>query len=223
MKLFADPISTTSRPILMFLAEHRLPVEIVAVNLMDGAHTQPGYALLNPNLTVPTLVDGDFVLTESSAILKYLADEAGSDAYPRGARARARVNQAMDWFNTGFYRDFGYGLVYPQTFAHCAFPNATTQADVIRRGRERADFWLGVLNDHWLADTAHICGAEVSIADFLGAAYLSIGDWVGFDLGRHPHVARWMRTMRSRPSWAAANEAWNGLANSFRGQLAKTA
>lgn len=223
MKLFADPISTTSRPILMFLAEHRLPVEVVAVNLMDGAHMQPDYALLNPNLAVPTLVDGDFVLTESSAILKHLADEAGSDAYPRAAKARARVNQAMDWFNTGFYRDFGYGLVYPQTFAHWAFPNATTQADVIRRGHERADFWLGVLNGHWLADTAHLCGAEATIADFLGASYLSIGDWVGFDLERHPNVARWMRAMRSRPSWAAVHEAWNDLAASFRGQIAQSA
>jgi hypothetical protein len=62
------------------------------------------------------LEDGDFRLTESSAILKYLADKRDLPSYPKDSKKRAQVNEVMDWLNTQFYRDFGYGLIYPQLF-----------------------------------------------------------------------------------------------------------
>jgi glutathione S-transferase len=46
---------------------------------------------------VPVLEDGDFRLTEGSAILKYLADSIDSPAYPKGLKERARVNEMMEW------------------------------------------------------------------------------------------------------------------------------
>jgi hypothetical protein len=62
------------------------------------------------------LEDGDFRLTESSAILKYLADKHDLPSYPKDSKKRAQVNEVMDWLNTQFFRDFGYGLIYPQLF-----------------------------------------------------------------------------------------------------------
>ena len=64
------------------------------------------------------LEDGDFRLTESAAILRYLAEKIDSAAYPKDLKQRARVNEVMDWFNSNFYRDWGYGLIYPQLFPH---------------------------------------------------------------------------------------------------------
>ena len=86
------------------------------VDLFTGEQYQSPFEKINPSHQVPVLEDGDFRLTESSAILKYLADKAGSPAYPKDPRQRARVNERMDWFNTGFYRDFSYGFLYPQIF-----------------------------------------------------------------------------------------------------------
>ena len=54
------------------------------------------FSAINPNQAVPVLQDGEFRLTESSAILKYLADRVGSPSYPRKLQMRARVNEAMD-------------------------------------------------------------------------------------------------------------------------------
>ena len=88
------------------------------VDLMTGEHMQPPYSAINPNRLVPMLEDGDLRLTESSAILKYLADKIGSPAYPKDLKQRAKVNEMMDWLNTNFYRDWGYDLCYPQLFPH---------------------------------------------------------------------------------------------------------
>ncbi|HEX9648882.1 MAG TPA: glutathione S-transferase N-terminal domain-containing protein, partial [Alphaproteobacteria bacterium] len=141
MKLYMHPVSTTSRPILLFIAENKIDVELQVVDLMTGEHFQEPYVRINPNRLVPVLEDGDFRLTESSAILKYLADKIDSPAYPKDLRKRARVNEVMDWFNSNFGRDYCYGLVYPQIFPNHKRPDATVQAAVLARGKEGAQTW----------------------------------------------------------------------------------
>jgi glutathione S-transferase len=69
MKLHMSPISTTSRPVMLFCAEAGVDVTMVPVDLMAGEHHGEKFVALNPNRLVPVLEDGDFVLTESSAIL----------------------------------------------------------------------------------------------------------------------------------------------------------
>ena len=98
---------------MLFAAETGLKADFKIVDLLTGEHLQPAYAALNPSCMVPMLEDGDFRLTESSAILKYLAEKTGSPAYPADLRKRAKINEMMDWLNTQFYRDYGYGLIYP--------------------------------------------------------------------------------------------------------------
>src|SRR6185503_15063176 len=109
MKLYYHPASTTCRPLMLFIAESGIPVEMQVVDLFTGEHVQPSYEAINPNKLVPVLEDGDFRLTESSAILKYLGEKSGSPAYPKDLRERARVNERMDWINTQLNRDFAYG------------------------------------------------------------------------------------------------------------------
>ena len=97
---------------------------------------------------MPVLEDGDFRLTESSAILKYLADKTRSPAYPADLRQRARINERMDWFNTGFYRDFSYGFVYPQIFPFMRGP--TTRCRPARSPGARRRRWAG--SRSWTTD-----------------------------------------------------------------------
>jgi glutathione S-transferase len=111
MKIYYHPVSTTSRPLMLFARESGIDVDFQVVDLLTGEHMKPEYASINPNRLVPVLEDGDFRLTESSAILRHLAEKTGSPAYPKELRARARVNEMMDWINTQICRDFAYGLV----------------------------------------------------------------------------------------------------------------
>jgi len=112
----------------LFIADHDLPVQQQVVDLFAGEQYQPAFAAINPNNAVPVLEDGDFCLTECSAILKYLAEVGDSPAYPKALRERARVNAAMDWVNTGLYRSFGYELCYPQVLPHVKWADAKAEA-----------------------------------------------------------------------------------------------
>src|SRR5579863_5656819 len=138
MKLYMHPVSTVSRPVSLFIAENKIPVEQEVVDILSGAQYKPPYSTINPNSLVPMLEDGDMRLTESSAILKYLADKINSPAYPKDLKQRAKVNEVMDWLNTNLYRDFNYGVVYPQLFPSQKRANDEQQRAVIDWGNDRA-------------------------------------------------------------------------------------
>jgi len=70
MKLYMHPVSMTSRPVRLFIAENGIEVEEKLVDLMTGEHHQQPFIDINPNRLVPVLEDGDLRLTESSANLK---------------------------------------------------------------------------------------------------------------------------------------------------------
>lgn len=223
MKLYYDPVATTCRPVMLFLHEAGLPMDFATVNLSQDEHKSPEFLAINPNGAVPLLEDDGFSMTECSAILKYLADVAGHSSYPTDLRARARVNQAMDWLNTGLYRDLGYGVVYSQTLPDYGYANATTQADLVRRAHERAARWLRILDRNWLADGAFMCGSEITIADYMGAPYVTLADWIDFDVSPYPNVSRWLSTMRARPSWAETHGPWDELVAMLRDQRRQSA
>jgi len=209
MKLYYHPVSTTCRPIMMFAADHRLPLDYRLVDLFAGEQKQADFAAINPNQAVPVLDDDGFRLTECSAILKYLADRVGSHAYPIDPRKRARVNERMDWFNTSLSRELCYGFLYPQLLPTHKRPNGDAQRQTIEWSRPHALRWLTVLDEKWLGpDNAYVCGDRITIADYLGIAYLTLGEAAHVDYSQWPNIARWIGCMKSRPSWNPANEAF---------------
>jgi glutathione S-transferase len=162
MKIYYHPASTTSRPLMLFAAEHGLDIDFKVIDLFTGEHMQPPYEQINPNRLVPVLQDGDFRLTESSAILKYLAEKTDLPAYPKDLRARARVNEMMDWINTQLCRDLAYGLVYPQMFPGHKRATDEVQKATLAWGKERATFWMKVLDEKLISPRTPICAAPRS-------------------------------------------------------------
>lgn len=219
MKLYMHPVSTVCRPLLLFIMENDIPVKKEVVDLMSGAQMQPPYANLNPNCLVPMLVDGDLQLTEGSAILKYLADKIHSPAYPKDLKKRAKVNEMMDWLNTNFYRDFGYNFCYPQLFPHHKRRSDEGQAATIEWGKEKARHWLSLLNDHWLGpDKPYLCGDQITIADYFGAALVTVGEIVHIDFSSYPNIERWLGNVKRLPHWAEVNAPFQGYIDAMKEQ-----
>jgi glutathione S-transferase len=222
LTLYMHPVSTVSRPVRLFVAEKNLPVAERVVDLMKGEHHAPDYVAINPSKQVPSLVDGDFRLTESSAILKYLASRFDCPEYPKNLEERAQVDSAMDWFNTGFYKDFGYGVLYPQVFPHHKRPTDDQHAGTIAWGKAKAQNWLAVLDKNILGTNDYVANNRISIADYFGVCLLTAGEIVGCKYADYPNVQRWISTMKTLPSWGAVNEVMYGFAGSMAGKPFET-
>jgi glutathione S-transferase len=103
MQLYVDSHYASPYAMSAFvgLKEKQRPFELRTIDLSSGAHHGAEYVKLSLTHRVPTLVDCDFSLSESSAIAEYLDDVyCGQSLYPRTARARARARQVQAWLRS---------------------------------------------------------------------------------------------------------------------------
>jgi glutathione S-transferase len=219
MKLYCDPISTTSRPVLMFIADQGLDVEIVKVDLMAGGHQDAEYLALNPNGIVPFLVDGDFKIGESAAILKYLAIRSHSTAYPEGLKAQMKVDEALSWFSTQFHEYFCVMVCYPNMGVPHGMP-ADQLGQLMAYGREHAPRWLKVLDQTMLEGRPYVCGDYVSLADYLGLSFVLLGGLANYDFAPYPNIQGWIARMQARPSYVPTYAAFDTMVAFMRPQEA---
>jgi glutathione S-transferase len=219
MKLYVNEVATTSRAVLVFCKAEGIPVEIEHIDLMKGEHHQPPFCELNPSRLVPVLSDDGFVLTEASAILRYLARKTESRLYPNDPRARARVDELLAWFEANFYKDFGFQYVYPQVLPHHTRGSEEATKKTVEWGRDKTRAWLTVLDQHFLGGGKRfLVQDQRSIADYFGASILSLGELVQCTLENYPNVRRWYDLVRSDASWTEVNAPFESFAASLRAQ-----
>jgi len=186
------------------------------VDLMKGEHYQPPYVAVNPSRLVPTLEDGDFRLTESSAILKYLAEKTNSPTYPKELKARARVNERMDWINTQLCRDLAYGLVYPQIFPNHKRPSDEQQKGQLAWAQERAKGWMGILDQSLIGKQKYLCGDQITVADYFASGFVSLAEFIRADFGAYPNLNGWYGRIKSLRTWNKVHEIFYGFAGSMK-------
>lgn len=219
MKLYCDPISTTSRPVMLFIAEHGLEVELIHVDLMSGGNQAPEYLAVNPNGIVPFLVDGDLALGESTAILRYLADKTGSSTYPTDRKVRAKVDEALGWFSTNLHEYFCLFTIYPSFgIPHGIDPDLAKS--MVAFGSAHSPRWLAVLDQHMIGDRPFVCGDEITLADYLGAAFITLGHAAAYDFGPYPNIRRWLANMRKLAHWDATYSGFNTFVANLQAQAA---
>jgi glutathione S-transferase len=199
LKVHGFRMSPNTRRALFALEEVGVPYELVVVDLMAGEQKSPGYLALNPTGRVPTLVDGDFVLWESNAILEYVAalhpEKKLGGQSPRDAGEIARwtfMNAAH--LSPNVARIFSHTIRLPEDQR---IPRLVTEArdEVDRSLRAMAARLEG---REYLVDRFSL--AEIALAPTLSAAPM-----LGIDLGRFPAVAAWMQRITGRPAWKKVN------------------
>jgi glutathione S-transferase len=217
LRLYYDPVTTTSRPVMLFATEAGIALDLIQIDVMAGENLGPGFAAISPNRFVPVLEHDGFRLSECSAILKYLADLTDAPAYPQDLKARATVNQWMDWFLGLFSKDYNYGCIYPRLLPAYRLSES---AEAERRAwhMKAVARRFEVLDAHLAAGGPFVCGPAITLADYLGACFVTLGEMVGFDLSPWPHVERWIETMKARPAWDEVHAGFYGWRAAVRAQ-----
>lgn len=186
---FSTP-NTVKVPIA--LEEMGLDYDLVPVNIRQGAQKVPEFVALNPNGKVPVLVDGDLVLSESAAILVYLAEKTGQ-LLPAHGPARARVFEQMFFHASGLGPAFGNAGWF-RKYAPEPVPIA------IERFGTEANRVIGLL-DALLARQPYVAGEALSIADILHFGWLWRRDFVEVSIEAAPHLQRWYAELEARPAF----------------------
>lgn len=99
LKLYITPGSPPARAVLMLTRYLELDVDLKVMDFTKREQFTEEFLKLNPAHQVPTFVEGDFVLTESRAILQYLANsrQPGGTLYPNDPKLRARIDQRLSY------------------------------------------------------------------------------------------------------------------------------
>lgn len=199
MELYADPITVNCRKVLAGLDFIGAPFTLKHVDYFKSEQKSPEFMALNPNAALPALVDGDFVLWESNAILQYAADKVGNAAaYPTDLRTRADINRWMLWEASAWFPSCYVFLV-----EHCVKPLFEAEPDqtVLDAQAETFHKLAGIL-DARLADGKFIAGDAPTIADIALAAPMHLHPFQKLPLAAHPHLQRWMvERIKPLPCW----------------------
>ena len=186
------------------LEELGVEYELHAVNVRKGEQKSDGFLSLNPNGKVPVLTDAarTFVLSESAAILVYLAERHGQ-LLPQDPAARARVFEQLFVHASGLSPAFGQAGYFLK-FAPDPIPHA------IERFSTEARRQLKLL-DNVLASRRFAAGDDFSVADIAHFGWIWRRAFPGLDLDQTPNVSRWYESVLARPAVGRAIERVEAL------------
>lgn len=196
--LYIFPLSAPCRSVWMASLAAKIPLEIKHIDLLKGEQKEASFLEINPDHTVPTLVDGSFTLWESRAILGYLIDKYASDndLYPRDPVKRARINRMLQYDLVNVERRVGE-FIRPQLFeSKPADPAKAAEVEKV------IEYLENILKTQAFIAAPHLTIADLSITSML--SMLELKDW-SFD--RWPKVSKWRQTIRDLPWYAKANES----------------
>ena len=209
LTLYAFATPNNLKPLIL-LEELGLPYELKAVNIRAGEQKQAAFVQLNANAKVPVLVEKnqngvDFVLTESAAILMYLAEKHNA-FLPQHPIQKARVIEQLFFHASGVSPAFG-NAGYFQKLAPEKIPAA------IERFHNEAMRVTQLLNDV-LAQNDYVAANELTIADIAHFGWFWRSAFVGIDLSNYPNVQRWFDLISNRPAVKTAIQKLEGLVKS---------
>jgi len=199
MKLYGFPASPNTWKVRALAAHLKTPLEFELVDLLQGAQRAPAYLALNPTGRTPVLVDGDFTLWESNAILQYLANKNPTPLYPKDARGCADIARWQCWDLAHWGAQACLPLISEnlvKKFVNVGPPDAAAVA----KANEAFNKEARMLDAH-LAKQKYLVGDALTIADFSVAAPLFHAEGARIPLGSYANVRGWFQRVSTLPCW----------------------
>lgn len=200
MRLYVHRLSPNALKTIITAEHCKSPVELVDVDLGGGEQRSEAYRAINPNGRVPALVDGDFTLWESNAIMQYLADQAGERTiWPEDLRTRADIVRWQLWdvgqlapasrpFQWEYLFKAMLGLGEPdQTILAAAEAPMLACAEVLEGTLSKQPF---------------LAGEKLTLADISIVASLIYAEAARMPLDRFAALQQWRQRVLAIPAWS---------------------
>lgn len=199
MKLYGMPSSPNTWKVRAVAAHLGLPLAFELVDLGKGEQRSPAYLALNPTGRTPTLVDGDFALWESTAIMHYLADLKPNALWPDDARTRADILRWESWHLQHWGPSACEPLIF-ERFVKSFFNMGPEDEVVTAKGEEAFRAEAFVLDAH-LSGRASLVGSGPTLADFNVAAPLIYATESRLPIEDYPNLDAWNARILALPAW----------------------
>ncbi len=178
LKLYGGARSRASI-VQWYLEELEVPYEFVLLDMQAGVHQQPEFLAINPMGKVPAIVDGDFQLWESGAILFYLAQKYGNSM---SLAEQSLINQWINFANA----TLGFGIF-------------------VEANREREMPKLMTALNQILKKQQFIMGDKFNVADVaVGSILYYFPMLLKLDLSEYPAVVDYLKRLSERPAFVKA-------------------
>lgn len=213
--LYTAKLSPPGRSVELTAKALGLDLEIKPINLIAGDHLKSEFLKLNPQHTIPTIIDQDgTVVYDSHAINVYLVTKYGKDdrLYPQDAATRARVNAALHFDSGVLFARFRFYLEPILYYGSGETPQ--DKVDYLYKAYE-------LLNDTLVSD--YIVGNALTLADLSCIASIaSIHAIFPIDASKYPKLAAWVERLAKLPYYKVTNQdGAEELANLYRAKLAE--
>lgn len=201
IKLYNFPRSGHAHRVELMLSLMQLPTELVFVDLAKGAHKQPDYLAINPLGQVPAIDDQGVVLSDSNAILTYLAQKYGKGRWlPTDPVGAAKVQR---WLSIAA-GPIAFGPARARLIT--VFGAAYNAEEVIAY----AHTWLKMI-DQELSGSAFLVGDEATIADVSAYSYIAHAPEGNVSLDAYPNIRAWLARVEALPGFAGMPRTAAGL------------
>lgn len=202
MKLYGFPPSPNTWQVRALAAHLGVPLELEILDLTKGAHKSSAYLAINPTGRAPALVDGDFKLWETQAIMQYIASQKPNSLWPNDARARADIVRWQSW-NLAHWNADAWVPALNERFVKKILNLGPPDQAVLATADEAYAKEAAMLDKH-LSGQKNVVGNALTIADFAVAAPLFYAQQAQLPLDPYPHMQAWFERVSSLPAWREA-------------------
>ncbi len=200
IEIFAFPPSPRAFKAIALANHLGLDVAVRPLDFSKGEHKSAEYAALNPNMLMPTLRDGDYVLWEANAIMQYLAGrKPQSGLLPSDERGRLDVTRWQFWDLAHW--DPAVAILLVENFVKPVLLAAGEPDPAqVAKGTEMFHRAAAVLEGQ-LKGRKYVTGDTLTIADFALGAPLNYSAQARFPLENYPEIRRWHASLMALPAW----------------------
>jgi glutathione S-transferase len=200
MKLYGFPASPNTWQVRALAAHLGVPLEFQLVDLTKGASRTPEFLALNPTGRTPVLLDGDFKLWETQAIMQYVAGKRANPLWPDDARTRADITRWQSWNLAHWNQDAWVPALTERLVKKVVNLGPVDQAVVAKA--EAAYRKEATMLDAHLCGRKYLVGDAPTLADFAVAAPLFYAQQAALPLEPYAHLRAWFARVSGLPCWS---------------------